>query len=294
MTPRAMIEGFNRAKTGHQKKSFYNRTLARPYIDAEQLPVTMAHCLAAAAEGMRIGLTWQTHGRECYMGIDQMGGFNAVIIKKRLPDGRQAVVHVEAVFDLDPFARCTDLMELFGVSICVVEQLPNVNDARRFANDEDTKRGISHRGRVFLAGYGDLRDDMMVWGDTISRSDRKTAEEDRSRYSVNLNQYKCMHALFRIRGDVVNGKLVPFCLFPNPDALEQDVMDNGKKVRVALLRDWVFPHFTKTALIVENEGDESKAKSGGMQVARKTRSKVAKVGIDPHFAFANMLCDRTA
>ena len=294
MTPRAMIEGFNRAKTGHQKKSFYNRTLARPYIDAEQLPVTMAHCLAAAAEGMRIGLTWQTHGRECYMGIDQMGGFNAVIIKKRLPDGRQAVVHVEAVFDLDPFARCTDLMELFGVSICVVEQLPNVNDARRFANYEDTKRGISHRGRVFLAGYGDLRDDMMVWGDTISRSDRKTAEEDRSRYSVNLNQYKCMHALFRIRGDVVNGKLVPFCLFPNPDALEQDVMDNGKKVRVALLRDWVFPHFTKTALIVENEGDESKAKSGGMQVARKTRSKVAKVGIDPHFAFANMLCDRTA
>lgn len=284
MTPRAMIESFNRSKTGHQKKSFYNRTLARPYIDADQLPVTMAHCLAAAEDGMRLGLTWQTHGRDCYMGIDQMGGFNAVIIKKRLPDGRQAVVHVEAVFDEDPFARCTELMELFGVAMCVVEQLPNVNDARRFANYEDPKRGVSHRGRVFLAGYGDLRDDMMVWGDTISRSDRKTAEEDRSRYTVNLNQYKCMQtALFRIREK--------FCLFPSPDALEQDVMDNGKKTRVALLRDWVFVHFTKTALIVENEGDESKAKAGGMQVARKARAKVAKVGIDPHYSYANMLCD---
>lgn len=292
MTPRAMIEGHARAKTGHQKKSFYNRTLARPYIDAEQLPVTMAHCLAAAAEGMRMGLTWQTHGRDCYMGIDQMGGFNAVVIKKRLPDGRQAVVHVEAVFDLDPFARCTELMEVYGVSMCVVEQLPNVNDARRFANFEDKKRGISHRGRVFLAGYADLRDDMMAWGDQLSRSDRKTAEDDRSRYTVNLNQYKCMQtSLYRIRGDVVDGKLVPFCLFPDPDALEQDVLDNGKKVRIALCRDWVFTHFTKTALIIENEGDESKAKAGGMQVARKTRAKVAKVGIDPHYSYANMLCD---
>jgi len=296
ITPRVMIEDFSRSKTGHQKKNFYNRTLARPYIDAEQLPVTMAHCLAAAAEGMRMGLTWQTHGRDCYMGIDQMGGFNAVIIKKRLPDGRQAVVHVEAVFDLDPFARCTELMEVYGVSMCVVEQLPNVNDARRFANYEDKKRGISHRGRVFLAGYADLRDDMMAWGDQLSRSDRKTAEDDRSRYTVNLNQYKCMQtSLYRIRGDVVDGKLVPFCLFPDPDALEQDVLDNGKKVRIALCRDWVFTHFTKTALIIENEGDETKAKgkskSAGMQVARKTRAKVAKVGIDPHYSYANMLCD---
>jgi len=84
---------------------------------------------------------------------------------------------------------------------------------------------------------------------------------------------------------------VPFCLFPDPDALEQDVLDNGKKTRIALCRDWVFTHFTKTALIIENEGDESKAKKGGMQIARKTRAKVAKVGIDPHYSYANMLCD---
>ncbi|MDU7524418.1 MAG: phage terminase large subunit family protein, partial [Roseomonas mucosa] len=51
-TPRSMLANWRGAKTGDQKKSFYNRTLARPYIDANQLPVTMAMCEAAAEEGM--------------------------------------------------------------------------------------------------------------------------------------------------------------------------------------------------------------------------------------------------
>jgi len=265
ITPRDMMMGWGRAKTSDQKKSFYNRTLARPYIDADQIPVSMTHCLAAVAEGKRLGLAWQADGKDCVMGIDQMGSFNVVIIKRRLPDGRQAVVHVEAIFNDNPFARCSDLMRLYGVVACVVEQLPNVNDARRFANEFPR--------RVFLAGYADMRDDMMVWGDDLTDSDRHTAAEDRSRYTVALNQYKAMQtALFRVRDGV--------CLFPEPDDLIQDVLEDGEKKRVPILRDWVFYHFTKTALIVEyNE------KTG------KRRPKVMKVGIDPHFSYANMLCD---
>lgn len=265
MTPREMVESFGRAKTGDQKKSFYNRTLARPYIDADQLPVTMVHCLAAVEAGRLAGVKWEQSGSGCYMGIDQMGSFNAVIIKKRMPDGRQAVVHIEAIFDADPFAKCSVLMEQYGVILCVVEQLPNVNDARRFAN--------RHSGRVFMAGYSDLKDDQMIWGDTLSRSDIKTSEEDRSRYSVTLNQYKCMQtALFRVRD--------AFCLFPPPEELEQDVLEDGVRKRIVLLRDWVFYHFTKTALIVEDHPD-----------TRKLVAKVKKVGIDPHYSYANMLCD---
>ncbi|MGC1301801.1 MAG: phage terminase large subunit family protein, partial [Caulobacteraceae bacterium] len=45
-TARKTAEAWARAKTGDQKKSFYNRTLARPYVDADQLPVTLAHCEA--------------------------------------------------------------------------------------------------------------------------------------------------------------------------------------------------------------------------------------------------------
>lgn len=289
MTPRAMIDGWNRAKTGHQKKSFYNRTLARPYIDADQLPVTMAHCLACVEEGRRAGVAWLTKARDTYMGIDQMGGFHAIIIKRRLPDGRQATVHVEAVFldpttedpDASPWRRSAELMSQYGVTVCVVEQLPNVDAARSFCN--------RFPGRAFMAGYADLKDDHMVWGDDLSRSDRRTSKEDRSRYTVTLNQYRCMQtSLFRIRER--------FCLFPDPSRLEQDVVENGRRERVMLLRDWVFVHFTKTALIIEHEGDETSTRStrtkrSGMAIARKTRAKVAKVGIDPHFSYANMLCD---
>lgn len=266
-TPRMMIEAFQRARTGDQKKSFWNRSLARPYVDPDQIPVTLEHCEAAAAEGVAMGLTWKDSARETYMGVDQMGGWCAVIIKERLPDGRQAVVHVEAVFDLDPFKRVDALMGQYGVAVCAVEQLPNVNDARKLAN--------KHRGRVFLVNYSPSQAaDMVAWGDALSRSDLKTAVEDRSRYSVTVQQYKAMQAaLVRVRDKG--------CLFPDPGELEQDVYDEaGKLTRVPLLREWVFLHFTKTALVVEHDEE-----------TRKPQPRVLKVGIDPHFSFANMLCD---
>jgi hypothetical protein len=262
---RDLVEAWNRAVTGDQKKTFYNRKLGKPYIDKDQLPVTMADCLACVEERKRIGLVWEQYAKDCYMSIDEMGGFNTFIVKRRLPDGRQAVIHVEAIFDIDPFAKCSELMRQYGVTVCVVEQLPNVNDARRFANE--------FHGRVFLAGYADLRDDMMVWGDDLSTSDRRTTEEDRTRYTVVLQQYKVMQAaLYRIRNR--------HCLFPDPALLEQDVMDRGERKRIAILRDWVFLHLTKTALVVETD-----------EQTRKSRAKVMKVGLDPHFSFANMLCD---
>jgi len=265
VSAREMHRDWNRAVTGDQRKTFYNRKLARPYIDASQLPVTMEHLAACVAEGRALGLVWEKSARDCYMGIDQMGSFNAVIIKRRLPDGRQAVVWCEAVFDHDPFERCAELMEQYGVQICVVEQLPNVNDARRFAN--------RFPGRVFLASYTDLKDDFFVWGDDLSRSDRHTEEDERTRRSVTLHQYKCMQvALHRLAKRL--------CLFPDPALLEQEVIDRGDRKRILLVQDWVFVHFTKTALVVEDD-DET----------RKPKGKVMKIGLDPHFSFANMLCD---
>jgi hypothetical protein len=264
MTARGMFEQWDRAKTGDQKKSFYNRTLGRPYIDADQLPVTMSVCEAAMRAGIEAGVIWKTRGRRTLMGIDQMGSFNVVIIKERWADGRQAVIHVEAIYSNDPFARCSDLMDLFDVAVCVVEQLPNANDARRFA--------AAYAGRVFLANYG-RQEDMLVWGDQLNRSDRKTDEQDRSRYTVRINQYKAMQrALFRIREAE--------CLFPDSSLLEQDVIENKERKRICILRDMVFFHFTKTALVVQQDDEE-----------RKPAAKVHKVGLDPHFIFANMLCD---
>lgn len=270
ISPRELIESWNRAVTGDQRKTFYNRKLGKPYIDKDQIPVAMEDCLACVEEGKRAGVTWLKKARDTFMGLDQMGGFICVIIKQRMSDGRQATIHVEAIFDDDPFERCSELMGIYGVSVCVVETLPNVNDARRFAN--------RHRGRVYLAGYANLRDDFIVWSDQMTRSDRKTAEEDRNRYTVTLHQYRCMQASM---ARIVNRN----CLFPDPGDLEQDVIEQegagkGKRKRIQILRDWVFMHFTKTGLVVEQDEE-----------VRKASAKVVKIGIDPHFSYANMLCD---
>ncbi len=267
ITPRDMAEAWNRAETGDQRASFWQRKLGLPYVDRSQLPVTMADCLACVAEGLAIGLTWQPSGHDTFMGIDQMGSFVVCVIKRRLPDNRQAVVHIEAVFNDNPFERCGELMDQYGVALCGVEILPNVNDARRFAS--------KFRGRVFLAKYATSgNSDMLAWGDAPGvRSDMKTAEEDRERYSVTIQQYKMMQtALYRIRNKQ--------CLFPDPALLEQDVIDHGERKRINITRDWAFSHFCKTALVVEQDEE-----------TRTNKPKVVKIGIDPHFSFANMLCD---
>src|SRR3546814_1736979 len=126
------------------------------------------------------------------MGIEQSGNFNVAIIKERLPDGLQAVVHLEDIYtkqtkenpNVSPFDRCDELMDQYGVQCCVIESLPNYNDAKRFAQ--------RHPGRVFLAGYGQLADDMLRWGDApkLGVSERRTSEEERDRYTVTLDQYK--------------------------------------------------------------------------------------------------------
>jgi hypothetical protein len=265
ISPREVFEAYTNAD---DMKNFYNRKLGKPWADPTQIPVNLEHLNRCAEEGMRAGLVWKTRAHGTFMGIDQMGRFNVVIIKERMPDGRQATVHVEEIYDADPFQRCDRLMDAYGVQVCVVESLPNYNDAHRFAN--------RFPGRVFLAGYGDLRDDAMRWGDAprLDVSERRTSEEDRTRYTVTLDQYKCMSlALNRL----VNTQ----CLFPDPSALVQEVREKEARMRMALLKDRVFVHFQKTALVTERmrEGE------------RKYRRKVVKVGIDPHFSYANMLCD---
>jgi hypothetical protein len=261
-----MMESWSRAATSDQKQNFYNRKLGMPYADPTQIPVTLEHLNQCVAEGARAGVEWLDRATGTYMGIDQMGQFNVAIIKARLPDGRQAVVHVEAIYNDDPFERCSGLMERYGVSVCVVESLPNYNDAKRFAG--------RHKGRVFLAHYTNLADDMLAWGDAVvTKADRRTRDEDRDRYTVALHQYKMMQV-------ALDRYVKHTCLLPPPDKREQDILDGGVRKRVAILREMVFLHLTRVALV--SEPDEE---------VRDYRPRVVKVGLDPHFAFANMLCE---
>lgn len=250
-------------------KNFFNRKLGKPYLDPSQVPVTLEHCAACVEAGKLANppIVWKSRARDTYMGIDQMGNFNVHVIKERLPDGRQATIHVEETYDADPFARSSELMDLYGVAVCVVEINPNYNDAKKFA--------ARHPGRVFICdSFGTVKEGMIQWGDApkLDVSERRTDEEARDRYTLRMDQYKCMQvSMARITSAT--------CLFPDPQGLIQEVMDKGVMKTAAVLPR-AFHHFTKTALVAEKD-EETNA----------YRRSVKKVGIDPHFSYANMLCD---
>jgi len=202
-----------------------------------------------------------------------MGSFIVAVIVERLPDGRMAVIHLEYIFrsptrddpDASPWGRCDELMDAYGVQCCVVETLPNYDSAKSFAR--------RHDGKVFLAGYGNMDGDMLVWGDapTLNTSDRRTDEEARDRFTVRLDQYKCMQVAFaRIQKRM--------CLFPDPDGLVQEVLEKGKTRMAAVCKEYAFFHFTRTALVAEKDEEE-----------KKFKRRVVKVGIDPHTSYALML-----
>lgn len=248
-------------------KNFYNRKLGKPYLDPSQVPVTLEHLAACVAAGRAAGVQWKSRATGCYMGIDQMGNFNVVVIKERLPDGRQACVHVEEVYDADPFARCDELMIAYNVAVCVVEINPNYNDAKKFAN--------RHKGRVFICdSFGTMKEGMITWGDApkLDVSERRTDEAQRDRYTLRMDQYKCMQVSMARFTSVA-------CLFPDPQGLVQTVKEKGLLQTAAVLPR-AFHHFTKTALIAEKDEETNQFKRS-----------VKKVGIDPHFSYANMLCD---
>lgn len=275
ITPREIIEAFYNAS---DMKNFYNRKLGKPYVDPTQMPVTLEVLNECARLGVEAGLIWRDDGRQTFMGVDNMGGFSCVILAERMENGVMAITHIEAVYGINPWARLDVLMEQYGVTVCVCEQLPNYDSAKQFAararyqTADGTWLG-GHEGRVFLvSSYTNIEDNMIRWGDAgVSAADRKTDAEHRDRYTLSVDQYKMMSwALARLVKHTT--------LFPDSAALTQEVDEKGKMVIKPILRDVAFNHFTHTALVTEKDEEEHKVKR-----------KVVKVGIDPHFSFAYML-----
>ncbi len=262
ITPREMLESYNNAT---DLKNWFNRKAGKPFTDPTQVPVTLEHLRACAAEGIKAGLVWRKAGTNTVMGIDNMGGFSCAIILDRMPNGGMALVHCEQVHALDPWARLDELMRDYKVSVCVVEQLPNYDSAKAFA--------ARWRGRVFLvASYAKIEDNMLRWGDaTQSKADRKTAIEHRDRFTVTLDQYKMMSFAF---GRLTSREL----LTPDPNLLTQEILVKGLRKTVPLLSAVLWDHFCRTALVTEKDPEEHKVKRF-----------VHKIGIDPHFSFALMM-----
>jgi hypothetical protein len=260
ITPGEIIRSYF---TATDMKNFFNRKLGKPYTDPTQVPMNMAVLNAAVDEGRKLGVQWKHNGRNTFAGIDQMGSFSTMIVGERLETGHLAIIHVEEIYTDDPFARSSEIMEQYGVVVCVLEQLPNLNDARRFAK--------KHEGKVFLINYKDMTDNFVEWNDDpLNKADRKTADEERMKYTVSVDQFRAMSEAF---GKIKHKQVV----FPDPDGLVQEVNDKGVKSLQPMLRR-VFKHFMSTALITVKDEEQ-----------HKYRRKVVKVGIDPHHSYSFMM-----
>ncbi|MEO6026744.1 MAG: phage terminase large subunit family protein [Candidatus Binatia bacterium] len=250
-------------------KNFYNRVLGRPYVDPNTQPVTEAHLNAA----QNPDLTWaplpHRTGNRVFMGIDQMGQENYVIIKAKVGD-RMRLLHLEIIQNEDPWRRCTELMREFRVQIAVVESLPNFNEAHRFARE--------HEGKVFLASYHDQPDEILRWGDRLRDGTSVSRSDDaiRTPWTVSVDQYKMMAwSLAKWAGGEIET--------PDARVLTQCLRTRQGVRSVAVCRDVLWVHLQRVALVTEP--------TQGKEDERRFRRSVKKIGIDPHFAFANMLCD---
>lgn len=268
IAPGELLAAARSVDTADRRQNFSCRKLGQPFADASQLLATLEILHRCAEAGMRAGVEWKSSGKGCFMGCDQMGGFIVATIAERLADGRMAVVHVECVYALDPWARLDALMADYGVVVCVLEQLPNIDSARGFAH--------RHEGAAWLiTSYGDL-EEFCQWGDvTVTKSDRKTASEYRDRWTLRADRYRVLDwAAARFREG--------FIVFPDPLALQADYKDDrGIQKRGPVLKDVYWHHYTKTGLVLKT--DEAAAE------VKTAKREIIKLGIDPHASFS-LLC----
>jgi hypothetical protein len=203
-----------------------------------------------------------------FMGIDQMGQTQYVVIVGQVAD-RVRLLHLEVIQGADPWRRSGQLLKEYDVRVCALEQLLNFDNAHRFAKDHD--------GRVFLVHYADLTDEIVLWGDRFRDkvTVRRTEDDARTRWTVTVDQYRMMSWAL---GKWANGEVET----PDARTLVQNMRTDRGTRSVQVCQDVFWHHLQNVALVTEP--------LQGREEEHRFRRRVVKIGIDPHFAYAWMLC----
>ena len=253
-------------------KNFYNRKLGKPYQDPQR---DFPSAKPTWQRASRKAPAWASSGRRPpptpTWASTRWGRSNRVIITERLPDGRDAVIHVEEIYGESPRSlhRIDEGLRRAGLRRGAAPQRQRCSPLRG-------PGGASTPGLLLCTGYGDIDDGVAHWGDgpKLTTSQRRTDEEARDRWIVRIDQYKAMSST--LRRIAATG-----CLFPDPGARVQQVREKDATFEVRILKERVFPHLLRTALVTKRKNE----------LERKYRRVVEKRGNDPHHAFAFMLCD---
>ena len=169
--PAAILHGF---RTTNNLTEFYNLKLGIAYVEAtDRLTIQEVLGLCGHDENA------SSDPGPCSMGIDQ-GRFLHVTIGKPERGRAGKIVHIG---EYDGWEQLDRLMEIFNVSRCVVDAMPETRNARAFAE--------RHRGKVYLCYYSEHQKSGARWND-----------ED---LTVSINRTESMDAS---HGEIQRGRLV--------------------------------------------------------------------------------------
>ncbi|MCF6205301.1 MAG: phage terminase large subunit family protein [Sulfurovum sp.] len=278
-------------KSTTNMKEFYNGKLGMPYVDENARPITDDVFNACIDETLHWQMDLPSHrvSGSCAMGVDQHSGNVYVTLLKRGKEGKKDIVHLEIVDDqnpiywkysekfgrdvpVSPFIRLHEMMTEFNVGMCVIDLMPNANEAMTLAR--------AFPGRVFTAVYRDTGQDMVSWADrpTSKQSTKKGSHYIKNKYQVTLNRYLTLDYSLKLWVDGVIaippvGKLLPLVKSRKKE-------DNGRFIA------------TPIALILR---DHLKCLVREEQVVDEATGKIKNVfiylGTDPHSAHAtNYAC----
>lgn len=252
---------------------FFNSKLGIAHISKEARLVDKDILRATVNPDLR----WKKHGINCAMGVDQMYGFNVVVVRERGPKDlatgifKSRLIHLEWIVSDDPWKRCAEMMQQFDVRKCVVDALPNANEALRFAK--------AFRGRVYLADYtydAKKGEDICVWGDKVEGDpNKKSSQDTKTKFRVRISRF---HGIEWNLMRYVKG----FKEQPHEKGLVGTVPDAiGREVPTFICEAVFWDHLQRVAKrkIVLDETQD------------KFKMVFENIGIDPHFLHADVYAE---
>lgn len=277
------------------RAEFYQSKLGLPYIDEDAILVQPQHieqCIDTTIPwGIQIALVGKRRAgmdtAVTVMGVDQQQGCNIVVVDRVHANGIQDKLHLEYVYDDDPWCRTHEIFEEYDIDAAVIDAEPNFNEATRFAK--------AHKGRCWMSYYSSTGGkDVALWHDRVKPDAQKTEAENRQPWHVTIDRVTGLEYSLTRWGMRLNRTPDPTTLTQQMrprDTLDPTQLDlsSGKKIEVAICRDIFFPHLQRLA----KERIPKMTKSG-IVVVGQSDHRFVHIGLDPHFAHAQLMADVAA
>lgn len=269
-------------QTTQNLKEFYNAKLGKPYVDEAAQPVDMDDLIGCENDTLYWGPSKSKHSR-IGMGVDQMSGLNYVVIAE-LAERKKRILHFEIIDSMNniymeagqrvtPFKRLYQLIKEFDVDLCIIDAMPNANEAMELAR--------AFPKRVFVAWYLDSTGtsrDMVQWGDRTKdkMTTRKGGPKIKFKYTCVLNRFLTIDFAL---AEIANRNYE----WANPDGLLQIAREiqTGRYAPQPIFRNYFYLHMTKII----------KQKTPIDEATGRFRMEWVNLGMDPHSVHALNYCN---